>query len=198
MASRSTVGNRDIIPYALYLLGGSGRYIDVEEIFVRCYEIAPQRFSWRTHPLPNYKTASKALRDFEARFPNALMKTQDGLGRQLSTEGIEWVRGRLSNLEHVFGLPLGGMSRRRPSQRLLGEFAANPIVEKHLRGIRVEVTRYQAAEILLCAPDSPPEVWRERLETYRSASEAVGRSDLKGFLAALEDAHPDWFGGAMK
>ena len=194
MSRRSTIANAEVIPYALYLLGGAGRYVDVEDVFFRCYEIAPQRLSWRPSPA-ELQDGRQGAAGFRRRFPPRDLKTQDGLGRQPSAEGLVWVRARIEAVQETFGQPSGGMARR-PSQRLLDEFASNPLVEKYLHGERVAVSRYHAAEFVWCAPDSPPDVWKERLETYRSAAERVGRSDLTGFLKTLEEDHPDWFGGS--
>ena len=99
------VDNPDIIPFAIYQLGGIGEYIDVEDMFVYCYKLAPERFGWRKHPFPNYKSLSKALRDFEGKHPKHLIKTPDGLSRQLSAEGLEWLKRRLPVLESVLRIP---------------------------------------------------------------------------------------------
>src|SRR5262245_61185579 len=68
--------------------GDAPGFIDVKDTFLRCFEVAPERFRWRKHLIANYKTLSKALRDFEGRHPSLLLKTEDGLSRQLSKEGI--------------------------------------------------------------------------------------------------------------
>ena len=84
MSQRPKVDNPELIPFAIYQLGGIGEFVDVEDIFVRCFDLAPERFGWRKYPYPNYKILSKALRDFEGSFPNYLIKNQDGLCRQPS------------------------------------------------------------------------------------------------------------------
>jgi len=42
--------NIEIITTAVYLLGGSSRYIDTEDIAIKANEIAPGRFAWRKYP----------------------------------------------------------------------------------------------------------------------------------------------------
>ena len=41
MNARAHFDNPDVIPLALYQLGGVGRYIDIEDIFMKCYELTP-------------------------------------------------------------------------------------------------------------------------------------------------------------
>lgn len=189
------IDNPDVIPYALYELGGAGEFIDVEDVFVRCHEIAPERFRWRKHNLPNYKTLAKALRDFENHHPVLLIKTPDGLSRQLSAEGIEWIRERIVLLTETFSVPGMNPPTRRREHRILNELASHKVVREFLGGAEPNFLKHEIADLLLCAPDSPPSVWRERLETYRSAAADSGRPDLLRFLKVLYDQRGEWFGG---
>ncbi len=196
MSAKYKIDNPDLIPFALYELGGAGQFIDVEDVFVHCFKLAPERFRWRKHDLPNYKTLSKALRDFEGRHPTALLKTEDGLSRQLSKEGLDWVVARVDQFRHVLGKPGTNPPTRRREHKLLNEFAAHPLVRQFEAGARVLLSKYEVADLLLCAPDSPTPIWRERLETLRSATTAAGRPNLVSFLDYLSTQHSDWFGGA--
>lgn len=46
----SPFSNIEIVSLAVYILGGSSRYIDTEDIAVKANEIAPGRFAWRKYP----------------------------------------------------------------------------------------------------------------------------------------------------
>jgi hypothetical protein len=198
MAKAPRVDNTEFIPFALHELGGSGEFFDVEDIFLHCYKIAPERFRWRKYDLPNYKTLSKALRDFEGSHPSLLVKTADGLSRQLSAEGNAWVRSKLPLFERVLRKPGANPPTRRRDQRLLNEFADSSLVQTFLQGGQPELVRHEVADVLLCAPDSPASVWRERLQTYRSAADAARRSDLVEFLDYVHRKRPEWFGEAKR
>ena len=187
--------NPEIIPFALYELGGAGRFIDVEDIFLRCFEVAPERFRWRKHPIANYKTLSKALRDFEGRHSKLLLKTEDGLSRQLSKEGIDWVNARLELFREVLSRPGTNPPTRRREQKLLNEFSSHRLVRAFEKGHSEDLQKYEVADLLLCAPDSPTDVWEERLETYRSAATAARRPNLVEFLDFVRNNKPEWFGG---
>jgi hypothetical protein len=189
------VDNPDIIPFALHELGGTGQFIDVEDIFLHCFKVAPERFRWRKHLIANYKTLSKALRDFEGHHPDLLLKTADGLSRQLSKEGIDWVNARLDLFREVLSQPGANPPTRRREQKLLNEFADHRLVRAFEKGSLEALQKYEVADLLLCAPDSPIAVWKERLETYRSAATAAGRPNLAEFLDYLRTSKPEWFGG---
>jgi hypothetical protein len=193
MAKASRVDNTDIVPFALYQLGGAGEFFDVEEIFDACYKIAPERFRWRKFDYPNYKTLYHALRDFEGKNPNIMIKTADGLGRQLSAEGVEWVRLRLPLFEQVLAEPGANPPTRRTGQKLLNELRDHPVVQSFLEGSSPTLAKHQAADLLLCSPDSPRSVWNERLQTYRAAAAGSNRPDLARFLDFLESQQPSWF-----
>jgi len=191
---RLRIDNPDIIPIALDELGGAGRFVDVEDLFMRCYEIAPARFGWRKHKIPNYKILSKALRDFEEKYPDLLIKTPDGLKRQLSAEGIKWLRQKKPRYRKLLGSSVKPPPSRRPSQRILNELSENQLFVSYTNGEDFNLDKFSVADLLLCSPDSPTSIWKERLETFRSSAEDSNRKDLVRFLDALLRSHPEWFG----
>ena len=193
MTTKSRIDNPDIIPLALYELGGAGRFIDVEDLFMRCYEIAPERFGWRKYEMPNYKIVSKALQSFEEKYPDLLIKTSDGLQRQLSADGVKWIRRRLPVLMKLVSSELRDPPSRRPSQRLLNEISSHQLFISYKKDVSIDPSKYEVADLLLCSPDSPVEIWQERLQTLRSAAEASSRSDLVQFLEMIAILHPEWF-----
>ncbi len=194
MAKARRIDNPDIIPFALYELSGSGAFVDVETIFLHCYKIAPERFRWRKYDIANYKTLSKALRDFEGSHPSFLIRTPDGLSRQLSAEGNTWVRQRLPLFEGVLRKPGVNPPTRRRDHRILNEFSSHKLVRGFADGNRPNLIKHEVADLMLCAPDSPTTVWRERIETYRSAATDAARPELIEFLEYLRNSKPEWFG----
>lgn len=195
MAKRSAIDNPDFVPLAFYLLGAVGQFVDVEDAFVKCYELAPARFGWRKHPFPNYKTASKALRDLEGNRPGILLRTPDGLERQLTANGVTWVEANLARFSEVEGRPELLAPTRRPFLRMLNDLSAHSLFLTFESGSLGHAKKHDVADALLCAPDSPPEVWRERLETFRAAAQYSKRSDVLRFLDELGETHPSWFEG---
>lgn len=193
MTQRERLDNPDWIPLALYELGGTGKFIDVEDVFCRCFELTPERFRWRKYSIPNYKTLSKALRDFEGEHPGFLIKTADGLSRQLSADGIKWLTKRMPQFNRLRRLPGSNPPTRRPAHKILNEFAEHKTVRLFVDGSKPSLVKHEIADLLLCSPDSPPAVWKERYETYRSAGQDAGRPEIVAFLEFLKDNRPEWF-----
>jgi hypothetical protein len=194
--SRATkLNNRDIYIYALYRLQGAGQFVDVEDVYVECWRLSPSRFGWRKHDYPNYKTAAKAQQEIERAHPELLFKTPDGLGRQLTDQGMAWVRDRIPDLELLDDGRTKAPAIRSASHRQIVELEKHAATRQFLDGEPVEFRKIEIAQLLKCAPDSRPSVWRERLSTLRSAAADDERPDLINFLDSVERVHPEWFGG---
>jgi hypothetical protein len=189
------LSNQDIFAYALYQLQGAGRFVDVEDIYVECFRLSPSRFGWRKHPLPNYKVASKAQRDFEGSRPELLLKTPNGLARQLTAEGVEWIRSRLSEFQALDTGDSKAPKTRRASYRAVSELIQSKSFRAYQAGDRSIPSKLEIAELFHCAPDSAPSIWRERWASARSAAVDNERDDALAFLTFLNEVAPEWFGG---
>src|SRR5208283_3350016 len=44
------LSDKDIVLYALYILGGWQKRVHTEDIALKCYELAPSKFSWTKYP----------------------------------------------------------------------------------------------------------------------------------------------------
>src|SRR5262249_32161688 len=154
-----------------YRLGGTGRFIDIEDIYVECWRLSPSRFGWRKHDFPNHEFAANSRRDFEGSHPDLIIKSPDGLGRQLTAEGINWVGERLKHLERLAGGLTHAPATRSASQRVVAQLTRHEQVRAFLAGQKPALEKVDAAEVLNCAPDSTPSVWQQRLATIRSAAE---------------------------
>jgi hypothetical protein len=190
------IPNWKIVLWALHELGGGDDFVDIEQVFLRCFELAPQRLSWRTRPdLPDFKKCAKALQEAEARRPALLVKTGDTFGRQLSVHGQKWIAANARRLRAQ--LKSGEVvqePRRRPRSRMLAEAEqASAFVEWRVDPA-APIEKWKMAELLRCSPDSDVTVWRTRLATLRAAAHAADRRDLTRFLDDVVADHMDWFG----
>lgn len=195
MSIKTKITNVDFIPISLSELEGIGRFIDVEDLFIKCYELSPERFGWRKYKYPNYKILHKALTDFEEKYPEFIIKTPDGLSRQLTAEGVEWTKNRLPIFRKLLQSPEIAAPKKRPNQKILNEIAVNNLFIDFSEGRKPELDKFEVADLLLCSPDSPSALWNERLISYKSTAEDSKRTDLVDFFDYLIDDRPDWFGG---
>jgi hypothetical protein len=195
MSAKVKLDNLELMPFAIRDLGGISEFVDVEDVFERCFTLSPARFGWRRYSYPNYQTASKALQDFERRYPDYLLKTDDGLRRQLTAEGLRWVQDNEERYTRAFDQPATNPPTRRKGQRLLNNFRDHRLTRTYLAGQQSSLKKHLVADALLCAPDSPSEVWRQRLESLRASAKSADRDELLMFLDYLKSEKPDWFEG---
>jgi len=189
------ITNWEVFLWSLYELGGAEGYIDVEDVFLRSFEIAPSRLSWRTRDdLPDYKKCSKALRDAEARRPRLLIKAGGGHRRQLSAEGQSWIESNRARLGDVLSPGRTVQEpRSRPRARHLAELETSDAFSNWVSGGGVIEDKWRAAELLHCSPDSAPDVWQSRIQVLRAAANAGGKVEVLEFLEELVRVRNSWF-----
>jgi hypothetical protein len=189
------IANWEIFVWSLSQLGGKTTFVDVEVAFISCFDLAPNRFSWRTREdLPDYKKCSKALQEAEARRPRLLLKTRDGLKRQLTVEGQHWVSAHEPRM--VAALHSGktvAEPTSRPRARMLADVERSAMFEKWSGEGELPSEKWQVAELLRCSPDSDWRIWRDRLEILRAGANGANRERLLRFLDELAVSHADWF-----
>lgn len=188
------LNNQDIFVYSLYRLDGAGTFVNVEEVIEECFRLSPSRFGWRTKKVPSDRIGWHALGDLESNRPELTTKTPNGLARQLTAEGVKWVKDRLIQFEALGTQQTQAPKTRRRSHRLLTEVESLSWVREYLDGSRNELTKVQAADILSCAPDSPTSVWQARLTSLQAAAVNNERPDILELLDFVHDRHLGWFG----
>ena len=191
------VSNSEIFLWALHQLGGSSTFVDIEAAFVKCFEYAPNRFSWRTRrDLPDYKKCAKALRDAEAKVPALLIKTRDRVRRQLTVDGQKWIAANSPRLAELLeGNRVVQEPRTRPSSRLLVELERSEEFRAWSESAALPDQKWKVADVLRCSADSDVKVWNSRLELLKSMAHAAGKQMILRFLAEIEQTHPEWFAG---
>ena len=189
-----TTTNLDVILWAIYDLGGDENFVDIEDIFLKAFEIAPLRLSWRTRKeLPDMKKCYKALNDTERQQPDLILK-QGPERRRLTAEGQQWIEKNFDRLADA----LGGDRRvhapriRLPS-RLVSQALRSDVYKLWEENEIITDDKWRVAEMLRCLPDSTQKVFRERLESLRSAAYSSGRLEALKFFDAVAERHPDWF-----
>ena len=75
--------NWEIAVYALFLQGGLSRHIHTEDVALKCFELAPDAFSWVRHPqFPDKDIARVALTDARKSGRGTLVSGRAGQGKR--------------------------------------------------------------------------------------------------------------------
>lgn len=188
--------NAELLLYAIWQVGGSGEFVDIERVYEEAWRVAPTRFGWRSRPYPSDYVADRALRSIlrDQTLSVRVLVAQNRQALQLTAEGVVWVS---ENLHRFRRSPedTGASARGRGAQRHLVALESNELARDYAQGGEVSAGRAQFADLLRLTPDADSRAWRERLESYRSAAERAQREVVLRFCERLEAEHPDWFGG---
>ena len=180
--------NQDVFLWALYLLGGSDMDVDVEEIYLKCFELAPARLGWRTHPdIPDYKKAAKALQSVEASTHVGLVHKPHKFSRRLTVAGVRWVESYKEILEENYShKPVMASKTSNNYERIRQE-----ILKSHAWLTFKELNEIQdvadAAAALQCSPASPQSTWRSRINNLKRASDVLKDNDLLEFAELIDN-----------
>jgi hypothetical protein len=84
--------NAQISALALALIGGTTKPIDIEEIAIKIFEIAPEKFCWRNHPdRIDLRVVQYALKDASSeKKGEVLIKGNLRHGFMLTPKGVTW------------------------------------------------------------------------------------------------------------
>jgi hypothetical protein len=196
--------NVDIALYALYKLGGDTAPIHTEDVALKCFQLVPERFSWKKYPkYPELDPARFALLDAAksvyGKLARQVFKKIAGKRQShwvLTSTGLDYVRPRLEVLNQLESGQIVVVSEHREEDRFIGQ------VKKHVTFKKFSVTgtcegieKYEFTDLLHCSLDASPKILRERLERLRNRAEKAGAEQVKRFLASCERHFGNMLGG---
>ena len=176
---------------ALEHLGGAEHYVDIENVTLEAYRIAPDRFSWRTRrDYPSWervRTAFVHANQKEQKREGGLLvvSNTDGSSWKLTANGVAFVRKYAARIE---GLAAKGRPKRRSgkSAERVRQIRRHRAFQAFKHGTPVaDMARHQLADILLCPPDSPQEGVRRKLDAAKAAAVDVDDGEVGRFLEEL-------------
>jgi hypothetical protein len=188
------ISNNDVILWALYELGGAEQFVDVEEVFLKAFELAPRRFCWRIRAdLVDYKKCSLALGELGRRTPRPLINQGEYM-RMISIEGQKWIEENFDRLAEELGKDRDvRATRRRSTGRLLSQVLRSPVYTAWLNNGEMTSEKWKVAELLRCAPDNTKSVFQERVNTLRSVAYSSGHEEVLRFLDQMVSDRREWF-----
>jgi hypothetical protein len=92
MRNAESLSNLEIVCVAAYLLGGEHHLVDIEDIALRAYDIAPTRFCWRRYPdKVDLRAIQYALKNAVSG-DRALLEGSIKRGYMLTPRGLAWAQ----------------------------------------------------------------------------------------------------------
>lgn len=182
-----TANNQDALVFALYLLNGADQDVDVEEMFLKCHELAPARLSWRTRPdIPDYKKVSKALQSVEASTHIGLFHHTNQYARRLTLDGVRWVETYLPILEKVYSKsPVQASKATNMHERKRYEIKSSDIWNLY-KTDPSSLTIVDFASVLQCSAASSPVTWASRVHDVKRAADVLKDGELMSFAQLVE------------
>ena len=182
-----SANNQDVFIWALYILGGADRDVDVEEIYLKCFQIAPARLGWRTRPdIPDYKKTSKALQSVEASTHVGFIHRPHQYSRRLTIEGINWVEAYKGILEDIYSKHSVAASANtnmlERTRQAIKESGTWRVFESDPSQLDIA----ELAALLRCTATSPQETWKSRILDVKRAAEVLNDDALADFARAIE------------
>jgi len=205
--SKSELSNKEIAIYALYVLGGWQKRIHTEDVALKCFELAPSKFSWVRYPqYPDLAPARFALEQAEKPNPKALVKGESERtknikkigGWMLTSEGINWLMDNKTRIEEYLGkhVPMG---ERLFSDRKVRELLESPAYRKFSDfGDQAEISHAEFAESLVCTVNTKAEILNDRLDQLSSIAENLRRKEIKNYVNHCRKKFDSILGGKME
>ena len=203
--SNESIPNRQMVVYALFLLGGETNAVHTEDIAKRCHELSPDSFSWTKYPaFPDKDIVRVALTDARKERNGAHVEGRAGQNRGLTARtergpavdgwiltpnGAAWVRENLARLEEVTGhaqpkehrqVVLRQLKRIR-EHPLFSNFSEEPASFNPSLG--------EMADFLRCRVDAEPTIWANRFERLRTIAESGSDEIIGQFLGHCQESY---------
>jgi hypothetical protein len=191
--------NEDLFIWALELAGGRDGYVDVEDVYFKCFELAPRRFAWRTRShLPDISKLQYARRDAIKRQKRQGVRLVDALEVDLSegksvpahqwrltAAGAEWCDLYRERLTALYGGSSVPASPRQVESRRIRELRTSALFEQWASGDSVKPSRIQVADLLECSPGSEKKVFDLRLDQALEDAQKLDDSATVRFVEWL-------------
>jgi hypothetical protein len=179
--------NSDVFVWALFLLGGADKTIEVEEVCLKCFEIAPARFGWRTHPeLPEGVKGLKALSVAENKSHQGLIYRPSKFTCRLTPEGVKWVETYRNILERIYAQTVVQASKSTNLyERKRHEIKKSGVWNVYIQEPEtLDVVDF--ASVLQCSAASSQTTWTSRVNELKRAADVLNDEELMNFAKLVE------------
>ena len=197
------LSNREVVVYALYLLGGATTRQHTEDIALKCFELLPSAFSWVKYPqFPDKDIVRVALTDAHKEKFKVLVEGRTGQSRGqyrrrdqrprtdgwiLTDSGFRWVEENLQRLKQIGELTRDHRQQNLKFLRRVRQHDAFKSFET--LGDEFEPSIGALAELLRCRTDADPDVWEERFDKISKNAKFAGQADILAFVEKSKAAY---------
>jgi hypothetical protein len=175
---------------ALSQLGGATKFVDIEDVALEAFKVAPDRFGWRTKK--RYPSWERVRTSFVHANQNEqrrgtqplVVSNTEGSAWKLTAEGVNFVRNNAAKAEAATGRKRSPVSQSSPSARRTREIRNHSTFQKFMQGAVVaDIERYELADMLVCPPDSSASFVKRKIDSALAAARDVEDGEVERFLA---------------
>ena len=184
----SDVTNVEIVLAVLDELGGATKFVDIEDVALGSYELAPDRFGWRTKKMPSRERVRMALvhaNEHEQKRTGAVLVIQnkDLTAWKLTALGVAFVRENAPRTKKATGRGRAVPNAQSATARRVREIRRHGAFGRFLHGTPVaEMERFELADLLLCPPDAGVTGVQRKVDSAKAAALDVGDEQVVRFL----------------
>jgi hypothetical protein len=186
-----SLSNIEIAVFALFILGGWQTRIHTEDIAIKCFELAPSKFSWvKYKQFPDLMTTWYALGDAEKTKNGRLVigeserkksKSQMG-GWRLSEEGIKWIDMNKDRVESSLKKTTTPNNRLQEDRRLKVLIKSEGFTKFLKNGEQADISYTGFVESIVCTVNTEKHIVSERLEQLYSVGTVLRQEQVLNYL----------------
>lgn len=187
-------GLKDWALAALLRLGGDRVMVDVEDIALEAYRLAPDRFRWRRHDYPNLELARVVLSDANKGTTPLVVRDESRRCRMLTVEGAlraaEVVRAIEAGSEVGDEVGRDDALRRKDNAEIARMESHPAYLRWRAAGIGA-LDAVDLADLVRCPAATPADVFVDRLRERQATAAYWNRNELARFLGEAVSRLPD-------
>lgn len=183
------LNNTDIAVYALHLLGGIQKMVHTEDVALKCFELAPQSFSWTKFPqYPDTEPARIALMDSRKEKNGALVRGNNKRKLWIITpSGVKWLKENQARIERRLQ-HIAPPAKRQELARKLHEILNHKSFKAfEAFGEKMEISEADFVDSLKCTLNSSPADLSDKLTRFRSVATQIQHTPVLNYLNFCEN-----------
>ena len=160
------LSNKDLVVFAVYLLGGERQFVNTEDVAVHTANLAPGRFNWKRYPDQIDMGLIRKSLSMDKKNGNSITGSIKG-GWMLTEHGLKFVetfRTQLTGAGSVLSRLTDGERRFHSWYRK--RIQAHPVYKKVIEGLSGEITAAEAEKFFLLDRSMDARTKAQRVDFY--------------------------------